>query len=571
MFTNIIKIVLCLLFFNAYTITETFAKISKFYHSKDEISNYFLGSLLFNAKQPNDALIYFDKVNDNMTNYDLFNQKYIETLVNLGKFNKAFSHLRKVNNKKTNLYEFNLLLGIQAFKNNNYILAKKYFKKMSQSKNYTDLLQMNLDNFLLSWTYVALDNKELAYALINNVGDELKTIKLIQKTLVDCAFESKNTIQSFNLLLDSKSTSTDFSRYNFFLANVLLHNGDVNFAKKILVNAIESSPGNLLINQTLEDLKMNKISKIKDKFNCQNVNHNVSEFFYLISNLYSSQADYITSNYYFNISNLLNPNFNSNRTLFAENLMQLKQYDDAFKEYSYIVNIGKKYFWHATKNKAFIIEEKKSLKESIIFLENEFKKIRNPNYKILYDLANFYRAGEQYEDAIKIYNQILELVDDNHAITPQIYFKRGSCYEVLKKYDLSDKDLEKSLSLSSESAYVLNYLAYSWLERRINIQKSIDMLEKANDLKKNDPYIIDSLGWGMYLINEYKKAEKLLRTAVEMVPQEAVVIDHYGDVLWKMNRNLQAIYSWKYAYNLEDADQKIKDSISQKLVFGIPD
>ena len=75
----------------------------------------------------------------------------------------------------------------------------------------------------------------------------------------------------------------------------------------------------------------------------------------------------------------------------------------------------------------------------------------------------------------------------------------------------------------------------------------------------------------MYLINEYKKAEKLLRKAVEMVPQEAVVIDHYGDVLWKMNRNLQAIYSWKYAYNLEDADQKIKDSISQKLVFGIPD
>ena len=62
---------------------------------------------------------------------------------------------------------------------------------------------------------------------------------------------------------------------------------------------------------------------------------------------------------------------------------------------------------------------------------------------------------------------------------------------MLKKYDLSDKDLEKSLSLSSESAYVLNYLAYSWLERRINIQKSIDMLEKANDLKKNDPYIID--------------------------------------------------------------------------------
>ena len=571
MIANTFKIVICLFFLNIYIIPETFAKINKFYHSKDEISNYFLGSILFGAKKPRDAIIYFDKVNNNMTGYSLFNQKYIETLINLKKFNKAFSHLKKIDNEKLNLYEFNLLLGVQAFKNKNYNLAKKYFKKMSQEKTYTDLLQMNLDLFLLSWTFVGLNNEEMAYKTINYSGDELKSLKLIQNTLVDCVFNSKNKINSFNLLINSKSTASDFSRYNFFLASVFLHDEDVVSAKKTLVLAKEKNPNNLLINQALEDLKNEKNYKIKNKYNCQNINHNIAELFYIVSNIYSSEENYTKSNFYLNISQYLNPDFDSNKALLAENLMRLKQYDSAFKEYSYIKNIGKKYFWHAVKNKAFIVEETKSLEKSIIFLENEFEKIENPDNKILYDLANFYRAGEQYENAIELYTKILKLINDNNSIASQVYFKRGSCYEQLKKHDLADKDLKKSLSLSPDSAYVLNYLAYSWLERRINIEESIIMLEKANKLKKNDPYIIDSLGWGMYLIKEYKKAEKLLREAVEMVPQEAVVIDHYGDVLWKMNRNLQAIYSWQYAYNLKDADEKVKNSISKKLIFGIQD
>ena len=107
-----------------------------------------------------------------------------------------------------------------------------------------------------------------------------------------------------------------------------------------------------------------------------------------------------------------------------------------------------------------IVEETKSLEKSIIFLEKEFKNISEPGYKILYDLANFYRAGEQYESAIELYTKILKLVDDNNSITSQVYFKRGSCYEQLKKHDLADKDLKKSLTLSPDSAYVLNYLAY---------------------------------------------------------------------------------------------------------------
>ena len=73
-------------------------------------------------------------------------------------------------------------------------------------------------------------------------------------------------------------------------------------------------------------------------------------------------------------------------------------------------------------------------------------------------------------------------------------------------YVSSDKDLLKSLEINPDDAYVLNYLAYSWLERDYKIDLSLRMLEKAYSKRRNDPYIIDSIGWAYYLINEYVKS-----------------------------------------------------------------
>ena len=83
---------------------------------------------------------------------------------------------------------------------------------------------------------------------------------------------------------------------------------------------------------------------------------------------------------------------------------------------------------------------------------------------------------------------------------------------------------------------MLNYLAYSWLERNYKIDEaSITMLEKAYKKKKNDPYIIDSVGWAYYLVGDFIKAEKFLRKAVlKLMPDDPIVNDHYGDILWKL-------------------------------------
>ena len=94
------------------------------------------------------------------------------------------------------------------------------------------------------------------------------------------------------------------------------------------------------------------------------------------------------------------------------------------------------------------------------------------------------------------------------------------------------------------------------------------MLETAYKIKSNDPYIIDSIGWAYYLINDYNKAEKFLKRAVELMPDDPIVNDHYGDILWKLNQKIQARYFWKNVLKMDDVEKDMIDKINSKLIYG---
>ena len=126
----------------------------------------------------------------------------------------------------------------------------------------------------------------------------------------------------------------------------------------------------------------------------------------------------------------------------------------------------------------------------------------------------------------------------------------------------------KSLEINPNEPHVLNYLAYSWLERNYKIDFAIEMLEQAYAQRENNPYIIDSIGWAYYLTGEYVEAEKLLRKAVQIMPLDPIVNDHYGDILWKLGRKTQANYFWKNVLTFEDTKDEMKEDIFYKLLKG---
>ena len=108
-----------------------------------------------------------------------------------------------------------------------------------------------------------------------------------------------------------------------------------------------------------------------------------------------------------------------------------------------------------------------------------------------------------FEESINYYSKVLSLISVENNLYPKAKDGRGIAYERTDKWEKAEKDFLSSLEADPNQAYVINYLAYSWIEKGINIEKSLRMLEKANELRSNDGYITDSLGWALYKLKRY--------------------------------------------------------------------
>jgi len=202
-------------------------------------------------------------------------------------------------------------------------------------------------------------------------------------------------------------------------------------------------------------------------------------------------------------------------------------------------------------------------------LKKSFEKKKNPTLYEIFDYAEFLKNNEEYEESIKHYSRVLNLINLNDPLYGKVMDGRGVAYERTNQWDKAEIDLINSLSASPDDAYVINYLAYTWIEKGINIQKSLKMLRRANKLKPNDGYIIDSLGWALFKLKNYKEAKQYLELAVIYMDSDPVVNDHYADALWKNNKILQARYYWNYVLKLEKTEEKLKKEIERKILFGL--
>ena len=163
----------------------------------------------------------------------------------------------------------------------------------------------------------------------------------------------------------------------------------------------------------------------------------------------------------------------------------------------------------------------------------------------------------------------LKEITKNHFLIPKILDRRGTSFERLNDWQSAEIDLIKSLEILPDQPHVMNYLAYTWVEKVINLDKGLKILKRAVELTENDGYIIDSLGWAYYAKKDYIEAEQFLQRAVELLPLDPIINDHYADTLWMLNKNIQARYFWNHILKLDNTKQKLKDTITKKLIFGV--
>ena len=536
-------------------------------YSKDTFSNYLSGLIYLKQNDTHAAFKHLKKVKslkDSSTNY---NTTFIRTLVLLDKFDKARVFSASVWKENELLFEADLLLGLDFFLKKDYKNAEKHFKRLNNLSPYNLSFGDLFTNVLISWIEASQNNKNKSLKLIEEIPYTFESLKLIQKSFLQCYFDTNQTRSNFTKIIESKNYN--FARYNFFLTNYLLHKNENNKVQEFITKNNEMNNSNLLTKQTKFFFLNGKNEKIKNIFNCQNPKDNIAEFFYIIASLYASEKDYQLSNFYLKISLFLNKKFTPNKTLLAENLFFQKKYESSLDVNDSLKSIGEVYSWYASRQTAVILLKTEGKKKAIISLKKEFDLISDPKHQHYYELGNFYRDNEYYEESVLYYSLALNKLEKDHYLIPKILERRGISYERLGDWNNAEKDLLESLKILPNDAHVLNYLAYSWVEKGKNINKALKMLEQAITLSNNDGYIIDSLGWAHFMNKNYSDAEKYLQIALSIMPSDPTVNDHYADALWMLEKNIQARYLWKQILTLKNVTQELKDTVSKKIIFGI--
>ena len=541
--------------------TPGYSKSASFneFNSRD-LSNYFSGIIAFENKNNSDALKFFNSSRILLKKHDAYLSRYVYSLAHESNVAQAINVVKNSSNKNNaDFFDAYLLLIIDGLKKNNLEQAEKYLNLSSKFQNQNRFNLVIIET-LREYLYT-FKNKKLP-SNKKNFGN----ISIINQAFQNCYLNKSSARSSFVNLINNPEG--DYSRYMFFYINYLIENNQVDEAK-LVANKIEYISSTLLLSQSKSWVENKNFKEFNKIFSCKNYNDIIGEFLFLISNLYSSQDDIKKSNFYLNLSNYLNPKFILNSTLIAENFYFNKEYEKAKKVLKKIDKKYEFYYWFRIKKEAQIIIKEDGYDKGIKFISSKFNKINEPNAKMVFDIANFYKNSKNYEEAIRYYTSLISLFENDSEIKSDILYRRGGSYERLGQYEKADKDLINSLKINPDDAYVLNYLAYSWLERDVKIEEAMEMLKKAYSLRKNDPYITDSIGWAYYLINNYVEAEKYIKRAVELMPEDPTVNDHYGDILWKLNRNIQARYFWNYVLDLDETDDDLKKIINTKIIDGL--
>jgi len=183
-------------------------------------------------------------------------------------------------------------------------------------------------------------------------------------------------------------------------------------------------------------------------------------------------------------------------------------------------------------------------------------------------MGNLLRRDEKFAESVLAYDKAQQLITDASAESWSLYYGRGIALERTKQWARAESDFKRALQLNPDQPDVLNYLGYSWIDRGENLPEARRLIELAYSKSPENGFIVDSLGWAMYLAGDYKNATTYLEKAVELEPADATLNDHLGDAYWKVGRKNEARFQWRRALTLKP-EEKQRTTIQAKIDQGL--
>ena len=184
------------------------------------------------------------------------------------------------------------------------------------------------------------------------------------------------------------------------------------------------------------------------------------------------------------------------------------------------------------------------------------------------NLGDIQRNHERFKEAVNSYDEAVKRIGPLERRHWSLLYTRGIALERSHQWPRAEADFLAALEFEPDQPYVLNYLGYSWVDQGLNLERAQKMIERAVELRPNDGYVVDSLGWVLYRLGKFAGAVRELERAVELRPEDPIINDHLGDSYWRVGRRQEARFQWRRSLSLDPEDDLVK-ILKDKIKAGL--
>ena len=169
--------------------------------------------------------------------------------------------------------------------------------------------------------------------------------------------------------------------------------------------------------------------------------------------------------------------------------------------------------------------------------------------------------AERYEEAMVLYDESLEDLPGN----TDLLYARGMLAERMDLLDVLERDMREIISQDPDNAEALNALGYTLADRTDRFEEAYELIMRAIELKPDDHYIVDSLGWVLHRMGRHEEALEHLRRAMSITPDPEIAA-HLGEVLWVLGQEIEAREVWDAALEESPDDENLIEVMKR---FGL--
>ncbi|MBC8046022.1 MAG: tetratricopeptide repeat protein [Fimbriimonadaceae bacterium] len=419
-------------------------------------------------------------------------------------------------------------------------------------------------------------------------------------------YERMNEVdKSISVLTDAKKQFGEEESILFELQRLYIRSGDAENAIENLQKLITQNPGNpayksmiadvyeLVRNTPLAETTFNKLLALDPdnpdllfrRAEMEKENKKYTSYYNEIKNIFANadinidkkifflvpfvdsvgKKNFVQQDFILELSKILTDVHSEDAKAFAmrgDFLYYAGQYNDARKNYRQSIAIRSDVYdvWM----KLFYIDADSKQPDSLFAITTESLELY-PNQPMGYYFNGIALMDmEKYDDAILVLKRSIPLTASNPTLKADIYFRLGDIYNEMKNYAESDNAYETSLQINPKNPYALNNYAYHLSVRGDKLEEAAKMAMIANELVPNNASLLDTYGWILYKQQKFDEAKTWIEKALKNGGSDSeVIIEHYGDILFKLGDKDAALEQWKKAKQLgigsEYLDKKIQD------------